>query len=58
MEGWYGLNCSQKCVRNCKDGATCNHVTGLCDRGCAAGWTGILCNRGMFSDKSILRIKY
>nr|XP_034320459.1 multiple epidermal growth factor-like domains protein 10 [Crassostrea gigas] len=42
-EGWYGVNCSQQCSGHCKDGTTCNHVTGQCDRGCDKGWTGSLC---------------
>uniref|UniRef100_A0A8W8NWT5 Scavenger receptor class F member 2 n=2 Tax=Magallana gigas TaxID=29159 RepID=A0A8W8NWT5_MAGGI len=33
-DGWYGLNCSQQCKGHCRDGATCNHVTGQCDKGC------------------------
>lgn len=45
-EGWYGDNCSQQCVGHCRDNSTCNHVTGQCDKGCAAGWTGIFCNKG------------
>lgn len=43
---WYGVNCSQPCVGHWRDGITCNHVTGLCDRGCDAGWTGYMCNKG------------
>lgn len=45
-EGWYGANCSQQCERHCGDGATCNQVTGHCDRGCEAGWTGDMCDKG------------
>eukprot|EP00105_Crassostrea_gigas_P039840 XP_019923988.1 PREDICTED: multiple epidermal growth factor-like domains protein 10 [Crassostrea gigas] len=45
-EGWYGTNCSQQCVGHCRDGASCDHVTGQCDRGCAAGWTGLQCTKG------------
>ncbi|XP_052717486.1 uncharacterized protein LOC128189775 isoform X1 [Crassostrea angulata] len=44
-EGWYGINCDQPCVGHCRDNATCNHVTGQCDRGCAARWTGKLCDK-------------
>lgn len=32
------MNCSQQCTGHCRDGTTCNHVTGQCDRGCADGW--------------------
>lgn len=45
-EGWYGVNCKQQCERHCRDGATCNQVTGHCDRGCEAGWTGDMCDKG------------
>uniref|UniRef100_A0A8W8NR64 Receptor-type tyrosine-protein phosphatase T n=1 Tax=Magallana gigas TaxID=29159 RepID=A0A8W8NR64_MAGGI len=41
--GWYGKDCRQPCVGHCRDGITCNHVTGQCDKGCDAGWTGVLC---------------
>lgn len=44
-EGWFGANCSQKCVGHCKDGF-CNHVTGHCDTGCDPGWTGSNCDKG------------
>lgn len=47
--GWYGVNCSQQCSGYCKDKATCNHMTGQCDRGCDAGWTGATCEQGIFS---------
>lgn len=45
-EGWYGHNCTEQCVGHCRDGATCNHVTGFCDIGCAAGWIGEFCDKG------------
>lgn len=45
-EGLYGVNCSQECKGHCREGVTCNHVTGLCDRGCADGWTGSDCEIG------------
>uniref|UniRef100_A0A8W8NIG6 Multiple epidermal growth factor-like domains 10 n=1 Tax=Magallana gigas TaxID=29159 RepID=A0A8W8NIG6_MAGGI len=45
-EGWYGMNCTKLCVGHCRDDAACNHVTGFCDRGCAAGWKGDLCGEG------------
>lgn len=43
---WYGVNCSQRCAGHCRDNDTCNRVTGQCDKGCDAGWTGYPCNRG------------
>lgn len=51
-EGLHGINCSQQCVGRCRDGVTCNHVTGNCDGGCDAGWTGVLCNKGTFSTQT------
>lgn len=49
-ERWYGINCNQPCVGHCRDNTTCNHVTGQCDRGCAARWTGNLCDKGRTCD--------
>ena len=46
-EDWYGLDCKQLCSGNCKGKAVCNHVTGQCDEGCAAGWKGTLCDQGL-----------
>lgn len=46
IKGWYGDNCTKQCEGHCRDGNTCNHVTGLCDGGCAAGWTGYMCDKG------------
>lgn len=47
-EGWYGDSCRLQCLGHCRDGVTCNHVTGRCDTGCAAGWTGTLCKKGKY----------
>lgn len=46
LDGHYGLNCALKCVGRCKDHDLCNHTTGLCDNGCADGWTGGNCTDG------------
>lgn len=48
--GWHGANCSQQCLGHCGEGATCNHVTGLCDRGCGTGWTGLQCDKGIIDN--------
>ena len=45
--GWYGLDCKQQCSGHCLDNAVCNHVTGQCDGGCAAGWRAVLCDKGI-----------
>lgn len=45
--GWHGVNCSQQCQGHCINGTTCNHVTGLCDKGCDTGWTGVQCDKGI-----------
>lgn len=45
-EGWYGVNCTKPCVGHCRNATTCNHVTGRCDGGCHAGWTGSMCDKG------------
>ncbi|XP_052693428.1 LOW QUALITY PROTEIN: teneurin-4-like [Crassostrea angulata] len=45
LESWYGDNCHHQCIGHCRYNSTCNHVTGQCERGCAAGWTGTLCDR-------------
>lgn len=59
MRSWYGVNCSRPCVGYCKDNTTCNHVTGQCNGGCNAGWTGIFCDKGIFFlFQSILRLLY
>lgn len=41
------MNCTKQCVGHCRDEVSCNHVVGNCDRGCAAGWKGDLCNEGI-----------
>lgn len=48
QEKWYGLDCSKQCVGQCRDNATCNHVTGQCDGGCDAGWSGYMCDKGIW----------
>uniref|UniRef100_A0A8W8NV84 Scavenger receptor class F member 2 n=1 Tax=Magallana gigas TaxID=29159 RepID=A0A8W8NV84_MAGGI len=42
-DGMYGFNCSHQCSSHCRDRSVCSHVTGQCDRGCDAGWTGLFC---------------
>lgn len=45
-DGFYSQNCNRQCSGHCKDNATCNHVTGQCEEGCAAGWKGLNCDIG------------
>ncbi|XP_078330770.1 uncharacterized protein LOC111116380 [Crassostrea virginica] len=49
--GWYGINCTQRCIGHCLNNVVCNHVTGLCDGSCAAGWKGYQCERGKIFNK-------
>uniref|UniRef100_A0A8W8P115 EGF-like domain-containing protein n=1 Tax=Magallana gigas TaxID=29159 RepID=A0A8W8P115_MAGGI len=42
--GWTGATCITKCIEGW-DNIVCNDVTGQCDRGCDAGWTGYFCNK-------------
>lgn len=46
LVGRYGVDCKQHCSGHCRDNTSCNHVTGQCDEGCAAGWRGDECNKG------------
>lgn len=34
----------------CKENYSCNHVTGMCNKGCDGGWTRELCNDGKLDD--------
>lgn len=45
-DGRYGLGCNERCTGYCKHNQSCNHVTGLCDLGCANGFIGAQCNKG------------
>lgn len=40
-QGFYGLDCQQKCV--CMNGGLCDHVSGEC--ACRPGWIGQRCNQ-------------
>lgn len=48
--GFYNQDCIHTCSGHCKDNVACNHVTGQCDDGCAAGWAGLKCDRGKVGD--------
>lgn len=47
--GKYGADCKEICNGHCEDNAFCNHVTGQCDGGCAVGWSGYLCDKGILN---------
>lgn len=46
--GSYGDRCKSKCDGHCLENSPCNHISGRCDRGCAAGWMGKQCNLRMY----------
>lgn len=52
-ESRYGINCSREC--ECLHGAQCDPITGSCH--CSAGYTGRLCESGMFIILLILQGK-
>lgn len=56
--GHYGLSCAEKCVGQCKDQDHCNHTTGVCDNGCADGWTGGNCTDGCSENSFFCIISY
>ncbi|XP_062613263.1 receptor-type tyrosine-protein phosphatase alpha-like isoform X2 [Saccostrea cucullata] len=41
--GFYGTGCFLWCSGNCRNNATCNSTTGLCDNGCTQEYTGPMC---------------
>lgn len=45
--GTYGENCTDICG-DCFGEDNCNHVTGICTKGCAAGYKGEHCKESMF----------
>lgn len=47
-DGWYGLNCTQKCDGHCRDDTACNHMTGMCEGECDAGGQEICVIKVMF----------
>ena len=43
-DGYYGNRCEGRC--NCRQGETCDFVTGTCYTNCPPGWIGQHCDRG------------
>lgn len=46
--GYYGKDCTGRCSIHCYYTSLCDRFTGLCTRGCKAGWTGNMCDRRNF----------
>lgn len=46
--------CKDQCSSNCLNALDCDHITGACNGGCLAGWTGPRCDR---SDNKITLLK-
>lgn len=42
--GHFGMNCSELCSGHCVDEESCDHISGVCHRGCQDGFVGRLCN--------------
>ncbi|XP_061170691.1 multiple epidermal growth factor-like domains protein 11 [Saccostrea echinata] len=43
--GRFGNGCENICSGHCLYNETCNHVNGLCSKGCAPGYYGSLCSK-------------
>lgn len=41
--GTYGYNCVNNCSGHCRNDTPCNKQTGVCDKGCNPGYTGLDC---------------
>lgn len=39
------------CKGHCREDITCNHVTGICIKGCPNGWTELKCEKGKWVNK-------
>ncbi|GFR86365.1 multiple epidermal growth factor-like domains 11 [Elysia marginata] len=50
-KGTFGENCTNKCSENCQDSdKVCHHVTGVCLKGCQAGYSGEFCDTTCSND--------
>lgn len=45
--GYFGLDCREKCSTYCSGNGSCSHITGVCDNGCKDGWSGPKCGTRM-----------
>lgn len=50
--GYFGLDCREKCSTYCSGNGSCSHITGVCDNGCKDGWSGPKCGTRMNADES------
>lgn len=50
------MNCSMKCG-HCKRKKHCNHITGICKKGCKGGFQGDRCNKGTLNVIKIIIFK-
>lgn len=44
--GQFGLVCGERCSGHCINNESCNHVSGVCARGCQDGFLGTHCTNG------------
>lgn len=42
--GFFGDKCKNSCSRYCFNNETCDHVSGVCPRGCMDGYIGARCD--------------
>lgn len=42
--GYFGIDCSRQCSKNCIETNKCDRLSGQCDNGCKPGWKGGTCN--------------
>lgn len=43
--GFFGDKCKNKCSRYCLNNDSCDHISGVCPRGCIDGYNGSRCNK-------------
>lgn len=50
--------CKDQCSSNCLNALDCDHVTGACNGGCLAGWTGPRCDRSEYNVQKSIKLKH
>lgn len=43
--GLYGIDCMERCSEHCKYNEPCDHVNGVCPKGCQDGYIGNQCDK-------------